>query len=157
MCKDTSSGIDQSGHVAKRCENLAHAALCSPSLIVQMQGFHFEGRLHGIKKRTRGRSHLEALPNLGSYPSRCECTIVPPSPWERKGTISTSGFLVTCLVLPSTNTVPRMLENDGRDLRFLVQRRFVPEPWQWCEDGVHSQKSWKVLKRLMALRTHPRR
>ena len=42
MCKDTSSGIDQSGHVAKRCENLAHAALCSPSLIVQMQGFHFE-------------------------------------------------------------------------------------------------------------------
>ena len=26
MCKDTSSGIDQSGHVAKRCENLAHAA-----------------------------------------------------------------------------------------------------------------------------------
>ena len=26
MCKDTSSGIDQSGRVAKRCENLAHAA-----------------------------------------------------------------------------------------------------------------------------------
>ena len=26
MCKDTSSGIDQSGHEAKRRENLAHAA-----------------------------------------------------------------------------------------------------------------------------------
>ena len=54
--------------------------LWTPSLIVQMQGFHFKERLHGMKKRTRGRSHLKALPNLGSYPSRCECTIVPPSP-----------------------------------------------------------------------------
>ena len=104
--------------------------LWTPSLIVQMQGCHLVEMLRGIRKRTRDKGHLRALPNHHSHFLHCECTIVPPSPREKRGTTPTSRFPMTCLGLPSTNTVPRTLANDCKDLQFLDQRRFVLEPWQ---------------------------
>ena len=65
MCKDTSSGIDQSGHEAKRRENLAHAAPMDSFSNCSNARISLRREASSMKKRTRDKSHLRALPNFG--------------------------------------------------------------------------------------------
>jgi len=58
MFKEISSGIDQAGLDAKRCQNLAHAAPMDSFSNCSNARMSFGERLCGTKKRTRDKNHL---------------------------------------------------------------------------------------------------
>jgi hypothetical protein len=65
------------------------------------------------------------------YPSFPFIPLIPKQALrERRETISTSRFPMSCLGLPNRNTIPQTIANGCEDLYFLTQRRVFCEPWQ---------------------------
>jgi hypothetical protein len=83
------------------------------------------------------------------------CTIASLSHQARKETTSTEVCLVPCLRWLGTSTTAQTLASGGKGFHHRNLRRVVPEPWQWSQDEVHSQKlrwAWMIG---VALRTCP--
>jgi hypothetical protein len=127
--KATSSSIDTLGLAAKRHENLAQVAPMDSSFNYSNARRSLRTKSKWDQEKNEWQKSTRSFSNHHCRSSRCMCTIVSPSWWESAETTSSSMLPVSCLGLPSTNTVPQKLANDGKCLHFWPQRRVDPEPW----------------------------
>ena len=120
------SGKDMSGMACINAKNLAQDAPIDSFLYCSKSNVAFGREPIRDMGKMQDKTCLYVYPSQHSYFLRQVCTIASPSLWEKRETISTLEFLVSCLRCSGTNTCPQTCAGGGRGFHFLAQEGLCP-------------------------------